>query len=112
MKTKKELNTEYKQMKTPMGVFQVRNIIDNKVMLDSSVDMVSKWNRHKMELKFGKHRNRTLQQDWNEKGEDKFVFEIVSELKYKDDEIVNYQKELLVLQEMIVDELNSKEDLY
>ena len=44
MKTKKELKDEYKQMKFPMGVFQVKNICTNKVLVDNSLDMESKWN--------------------------------------------------------------------
>ena len=111
MKNNKELKNEYKQKKYPMGVFQIKNIFNNKVMIDSSVDMMSKWNRHKAELKFGSHRNKTLQKDWNEYGEDKFVFEILSELKHKNDENVNYQEELIVLEEMVIDEINIKEDL-
>ncbi len=71
MKTKKEIKEEYKQMKFPMGVFQIRNLQTNKVFIDNSTDMDSKWGRHKMELKFGSHRNTTLQKDWNEYGEKK-----------------------------------------
>ncbi len=43
MKTKKELKEEYKQMKIPMGVFQIKNISNNKVLIDNSIDMESKW---------------------------------------------------------------------
>ncbi len=57
MKTKKELKDEYKQMKFPMGVFQIRNIRNNKVFIDNSINMKSKLNRHKMELKYGNHRS-------------------------------------------------------
>ncbi|MDX1829814.1 MAG: GIY-YIG nuclease family protein [Lutibacter sp.] len=93
-------------MKTPMGVFQIKNISNNKVLIDNSIDMVSKWNRHKMELKFGNHRNNNLQKDWNEYGADNFVFEVLSELKKKDEENINYQKELKILQEFVIEELN------
>ncbi len=106
MKTKKELKEAYKQMKIPMGVFQVKNIKNNKVLIDNSIDMESKWNRHKMELKFGNHRNRQLQKDWNAYGETNFVFEVVSELKENDGQNINYIKELKDLQDMIVEELH------
>lgn len=104
MKTKKELKDEYKQMKFPMGVFQIRNLTNNKVLIDNSSDMLSKWNRHQMELKFGSHKNQFLQKDWNESGADNFVFEVLSELK-PDDKITNYPKELQSLQEMVLDEM-------
>lgn len=108
MKTKKELKEAYKLMKIPMGVFQVKNISNNKVLIDNSIDMLSKWNRHKMELKFGNHRNKSLQKDWNEYGEANFVFEVLSELKKKDEENINYQKELQILQEFVLEEFNIK----
>lgn len=106
MKTKKELKEEYKQMKIPMGVFQIKNIKNNKVLIDHSIDMESKWNRHKMELKFGNHRNRSLQKEWNEYGEENFVFEVLSELKSKEEENMNYNKELKTLQNLVIEELN------
>ena len=113
MKTKKELKEAYKQMKFPMGVFQIRNLTNNKILIDNSVDMLSKWNRHKMELNFGGHRNLALQKDWSEKGEDNFVFEVLSELKSKDEENVNYNKELKTLQQMVIEEMNiSDERIY
>jgi len=105
MKTKKELKEAYKQMKTPMGVFQIKNIQNNKVLIDHSIDMESKWNRHKMELKFGNHRNRGFQKDWNEYGEENFVFDVLSDLKIREEENTNYNKELKTLQEMVTEEL-------
>ncbi len=111
MKTKKELKDEYKQMKFPIGVFQVKNICNNKVLIDYSLDMESKWNRHKIELKFGNHRNKDFQNDWNEYGEDNFVFEVLSELKEKERENINYNKELKTLQNLVIEEL-SVENFY
>ena len=106
MKTKKELKEEYKQRKIPMGVFQIKNIKNNKILIDNSIDMESKWNRHKMELKFGNHRNRNFQKEWNEYGEENFVFEVLSELIKSEEENINYNKELKTLEEMVIEELN------
>lgn len=105
MKTHKELKEEYKQMKFPMGVFQIRNIVNGKVFIDSSTNMNSKWNRHRVQLKIGSNWITELQNDWNKFGEDKFVFEVLSELEHKDDDSIDYKKELLLLEEMITDEL-------
>jgi hypothetical protein len=96
-----------------MGVFQIKNIISNKRLIDNSIDMMSKWNRHKMELIFGSHRNRALQKDWNDKGEDNFVFEVLSELKRENEENINYKKKLQSLQNMVIEKLNIKaENIY
>jgi len=111
MKTKKELKEEYKQMKFPMGVFQIKNTSNNKVFIDNSIDMSSKWNRHKTELKFGSHKNKNLQKDWKEYGEDNFVFEVLSELKPDETIQTNYNKELQELQQMVIEELNINPDL-
>jgi hypothetical protein len=110
MKTQKELKDEYKQMKFPIGVFQIRNLSSNKVLVDSSTDMLSKWNRHKSELRFGGHRNRELQKDWNETGESNFCFEIISELKHGDTNAVT-AADLKLLLQMTLEEMNLSEDM-
>lgn len=93
-------------MKFPMGVFQIRNISNNKYLIDHSVDMESKWNRHRMELKFGNHRNKNLQSDWNKYGEANFVFEVLSELRDNENSDINYKKELKILHELVIEENN------
>lgn len=107
MKTKKELKTAYREMKPIMGVFQVKNLSNQKVFIDQSLDMDSKWRRHQMELKIGSHRNKALQKEWNEMGEKVFVFEVLFELKRADEEGINYQKELQTLLELVLEEIDS-----
>ena len=65
-----------------------------------------------MELKLGSHRNKALQNDWNTHGEGNFLFEVLSQLKDSEDENMDFQKELKVLQEMIVEELDLNQELY
>ena len=105
MKTRKELKDEYKQKESTMGVFQIKCTVNEKSLIDNSVDIESKWNRHKMELRFGSHRTKELQNDWNKYGEDTFTFKVLSELKKSEEEHVNYNKELKTLQNMIIEEL-------
>lgn len=105
MKTKKELKEEYKQAKSVMGVFQIRNKVNGKVFIDNSTNIMSKWNRHQAELKFGNHRNKELQKEWNDFGEENFVFEILSEIEPKKEGHKDYNQEVKVLQEMILEEL-------
>ncbi len=105
MKTRKELQEEYKQMEASMGVFQIKCAVNERCLIDHSVDMQSKWNRHRMELKFGNHRNKDLQKEWNQFGEDKFTFDVLSDLKKTEEENTNYNKELKLLQALIIEEL-------
>ena len=81
------------------------------MLIEGSADISSKWNRHRTELKFGSHRNKKLQKDWKEAGEDKFLFSILSELKVEDDENFNVHNELKILMEMVEEERNIEENL-
>lgn len=103
MKTKKEFKNEYKQMKLPMGVFQIRNKLNGKILVEGSTNMEAKWNRHKVELNSGNHRNKSLQNDWNSFGEAQFVFELLSKLEEKGD--LDFKEEVKVLEEMVLAEL-------
>ncbi len=107
MRTKKELKEEYKKRKSQMGVFQIRNITNNRILIDSSLDMTSKWNRHTLELKMGTHQNKQLLKDWNEIGEENFIFEILTVLKETEQNQVNYRTELKLMQELVIEEIPS-----
>ena len=104
MKSKKALKASYKEMKFPMGVFQIINKTNGKVLVDSSLNMPAKWNRHLTTLKFGSHRNKALQQDWNQLGAESFEYGILSEIAYED-ATVDYGKEVEILEELFLEEL-------
>ena len=61
--TKKELTAAYKLRKFKVGVFQIRNLINGKIYIDSSVNVDAAFNRRRVELNFGNHRNVMLQND-------------------------------------------------
>ncbi|MBF0541152.1 MAG: GIY-YIG nuclease family protein [Nitrospirae bacterium] len=110
MKTKKELKDEYKQIKFKMGVFQIRNTINGKIFVGSSTNLDAIWNRSRTQLDFGSHVNSNLQKDWKEFGEVNFKFEILSEIKQKEMEIVDYNSEVKVLEEMYLEQLKPYDD--
>lgn len=105
MKANKQLKEEYKQKKFRIGVFQIRNTINGKIFVGSSVNLDAIWNRIRVELKFGGHRNIKLQEEWKEFGEENFKYEILSEIVQKDENKVDYNKEVKKLEEMFIDEL-------
>ena len=107
MATKQELKSAYKEYRPTMGVFAIRNLSNDKVLIDYSTDMKSKWIRHRTELNFGSHRNKQLQHDWTELGADQFTFEVLSELKESKEKQVNYKAELKTLVEMVIEEHTS-----
>lgn len=105
MKTKKEMREEYKQLKFPMGVFQIRNVKSGKVFVGSSMNLDKIWNRHKFQLEMGGHKSKSLQKDWNELGAECFVFEVLEEIKESDDPSVDNAREVEVLLEMVVEKV-------
>lgn len=105
MKTKKEIINEYKRIKSRIGVFQIRNKMNNKVFIESSVDLVAIWNRLRFQLNMGSHPNMALQKDWNELGEENFAYEILSEIQQEDGMQMDYRKEAKKLELMFIEEL-------
>ena len=105
MKTKKDIKREYKERKKPTGVFQVKNTVNGKVLLGSSLNLEGSLNKHKFMLTIGNHQNKAIQEDWNEYGPDKFVFEILEVVKIKDDPNFNLSDELTMLEQIWLDEL-------
>jgi group I intron endonuclease len=105
MKTKKDIKREYKEREKPAGVFQVKNTVNGKALLGSSLNLEGPLNGHKFMLSIGSHRNKVLQQEWNEYGADKFVFEILDVVKVKDDPNFNLSDELTLLEQIWVEKL-------
>lgn len=105
MKSQKELKEEYKQKKSKSGVFQIKNTSNQKIYIESSNNLDSIWNRLKFELNFGSHRNTQLQSDWKQFGEENFIFEVLAEIKPKDGEAIDVNKQAKILESMYLEEL-------
>lgn len=106
MKSQRILKDQYKARKSKIGVFQIKNTINGKIYVDGSLDLDAIWNRNKMELKFGSHRNEILQQEWRAFGEENFMFEILAEIEQKEGVEMNYAYELKQLTSMFIEELS------
>jgi hypothetical protein len=70
-----------------------------------SINLEAIWNRIKVELKFGGHRNKILQEEWTNFGEENFRFEILYEIEQKEGDKLDYNKEAKKLEEMFIEEL-------
>lgn len=88
-----------------MGVFQIRNMVNEKVFVGSSLNLPGIFNRHKLELKMGTHKNKALQAEWNEFGADKFAFEILDELTPVSDPQHDYREDLTHLEDLWLEKL-------
>jgi group I intron endonuclease len=105
MKTRQDIIREYKERKKPAGIFLVKNTVNGKFLLGSSLNLEGPLNSHKFMLTIGKHRNEALQKDWNEFGGDQFVFEILEIVKVKDDPDFNLADELTLLEQIWIEKL-------
>src|SRR5258706_5399962 len=100
MKTSnKQLKQEYKRGIRPMGLFQIRNLVNQKLFLAAGIDLAGAVNRHGFQLVAGVHPNRQLQLDWNDQGADGFAFEILDQMNPAEDPR-NSRKDLETLEEM------------
>lgn len=81
---KQELKQMYKEMKTEAGVYQIKNVKNQKVFIGSTKNLKT-LNGKKFSLQHGGFINRELQQEWNEMGEDAFVIEVLEVVEQKPD---------------------------
>jgi hypothetical protein len=100
VKSRKEIHKEYKERIKPAGIFQVKNTINGKVLLGSSLNLEWPSNGYRFRLTIGSHRNKVLQQEWNEHGSEKFVFGILEVLRVKDDSNFNLSEGLTLLEQI------------
>lgn len=75
---KKALLCEYKETPQPMGVFQIKNHANGKLLLLKALNLPGIINRHQLELRRSQHRNSQLQADWNQYGEAAFSFDVLA----------------------------------
>jgi group I intron endonuclease len=56
------------------GVYFIKNLITEKVYVGSSIDIFTRWSRHRYELVNNKHHSAKLQNSFNKHGENAFVY--------------------------------------
>ena len=103
---RKTLLREYKESPRPMGVYQIRNAANGKVLVGASVNLPAILNRHRAELRAGGHRNRELQKDWAEFGAEAFEFEVLDTLAPPDGPDYDPAGDLRALKELWLDKLS------
>lgn len=63
------------------GIYIITCLADNKVYIGSSVDVYSRWKRHRYDLKNNQHENQHLQNAYNKFGKEMFIFHLLEECK-------------------------------
>lgn len=102
---RKALKRAYKERSKPAGVFQIKNTTNGKLLLGSSLNLEGTLNQHRFVLSLGSHRNSALQRDWQALGADAFVFEILEQVKVKDEPGFDLSDELTLLEQVWLEEL-------
>jgi hypothetical protein len=102
---KKALIKKYKDTVQPMGVLKIENKVNGKILIISSNNLQGRINREKFQLEHGSNPNIELQKDYNQFGADNFAFEIIDQLKPKEEPGHNYSDDLAVLEAMWLDKL-------
>ena len=92
--------TEIKIPEGPiMGVYYIKNLIDNKYYIGSSKNIDTRLKTHKQHLLKGCHNCRTLQKDFDRLGEDNFKFDIL--------EVINDEEYLTAYEKYYIYKYNS-----
>jgi hypothetical protein len=101
----KRLKRKYHGSHRPMGVFLIRNMVNDKVFLAAGRDLKGIINRHRFQLTAGLHPNKSLQADWSQLGSRNFAFEILEEFSPPDDNQIDEAKELAFMEMLWLEKL-------
>lgn len=105
MTDKRALRNGYKQSFVPIGVFAIRNTLNQRVYVGGSRNLEGAMNRARFELTSGAHRNAALQADWKRFGAEAFRFDVLDRVKESQQPDFDYEAELAALLAMWRDEL-------
>ena len=102
---KKAAKLAYKASRRPMGIFAIRNLVNDKVFVGSSMDLAAIFNRIRFQLYAGAHPNKPLEADWKQYGTGKFEFEVLEEIPPREDPNYNYVADLETLEDLWLEKL-------
>jgi hypothetical protein len=101
---RKALKQTYKEMKTEAGVYQIKNTVNQKVLVAATPNLKTMQGK-RFQLQMGSHKNAQLQAEWKQFGEDAFVFEVLEVLDDKVEGAFARQEALRLLEQKWLDKL-------
>ena len=104
MDRKKELKEMYKQIEIQAGIYQIRNTVNNKVLVVATANLKTMTGRGSF-FGTGTHFNHALQKDIEQYGKDAFVFEVLEVLEKKKEPGFDEAWELKKLEKKWLDKL-------
>ncbi len=70
------------------GIYEIKNLVNNKSYIGESKDIRTRWASHLSALKCNRHHSKELQSDFNKYGFDNFAFNILCVCKPNENRII------------------------
>jgi hypothetical protein len=99
MDRRKELKLAYKLNPRPMGVYQIKNTVNGKILIGSSMNLPGKKNSVRFQLELNGFFNKAVQADWNTYGPDVFAFDVLETIKPQEIQEEDWRKAVTALEE-------------
>jgi len=103
--SRSELKRTYRENPPPAGVYRITNTANGKILVGKGINVRGILNSQQAQLQFGSHRNRDLQQDYNQFGADRFIFEVIDRLETTDRTQERLREDLAALEELWLEKL-------
>jgi hypothetical protein len=103
---RRDLKRQYLESHRPAGVFRLRNTVDDRSWVASSVNLPATFNKLRMQLDTGSFLMLPeLQKDWKRLGAEAFEFEVLEELEPPDAPEWDPRKDLAALEALLLEQL-------
>jgi hypothetical protein len=87
-----------------IGVYQIKNLLNNKIFIASSMNLDASWDEEQKVLNKGLHLCHDLNSDWKKDGKENFKYEILAEISTLDSKL-DYEKGLYLLESKLKEEV-------
>jgi hypothetical protein len=84
----------------PMGIYAIRALPSNHLLLGASRNVHATLNRARFELRMGTHRDPVLQAEWHRSGAEGINFDVLELVKEREDADFDYAGELQALEQI------------
>ena len=93
-----------------MGIFLIRNLVNGKIFVGSTMNLDAMFNRIRFQLYAGAHPIKSLESDWKQLGSSKFAFEVLEEIVPREDPNYDYAADLETLEDLWLEKLEPYDD--
>ena len=108
-KTRKELQAQYKEREVIGGVYVIRNLASNRLLVEATADLQGIKNRFSFSQKTGSCVYQKLQKDWMASGGDGFALEVLEELgKGEAQTQAEFKADIDILKDMWLEKLSGE----